>query len=129
VSYCYICRDGFGAVLLADCDATGPRGPCGKAVQVCRACARSSAEELERAVERWEEEHACARPRTDAMTAQRYLDRGLADLHSARVRLEAAGYHQRARELSERLRPIEALYAAVKGANETNEGGDLGGFS
>jgi hypothetical protein len=107
--YCYICRDGFASVELAEC------GVCGKWSHVCRICAQADAEELQHAKERWLEEHICFRPSLHATTARRYLERGLADLHSARIRLEAAGYPVRARELSERLWPIEELHAAVKG--------------
>jgi protein-arginine kinase activator protein McsA len=82
--YCYICRDGFAAVELAECDV------CGKtACHVCRVCAQMMRDELEHAKERWEEEHVCFRLALHATTARRYLERGLADLHSARVRLEA----------------------------------------
>jgi hypothetical protein len=116
--HCYICQDGWGSVGLAECGKAGPRGVCGGVARVCRACAKADVDELERARERWQEEHACSRPVLAVTPAQRYLERGLADLHSARVRLESAGYPMRARELSERLKPIEELHALVKAGNE-----------
>lgn len=116
--HCFICRDRFATVELAQC------GLCPKTSRVCAVCAQFDAEELQHAKERWLEEHICFRPSLHGTTARRYLERGLADLHSARVRLEAAGYPMRARELSERLWPIEELHAAVKADLEKRGGED-----
>jgi hypothetical protein len=118
---CYICQEGYGTVSLAECTTVGPRGVCGSVVRICRACSKGDAEELEQARERWQEEHPCTRSLVHATTAQRYLERGLANLHCARVRLDAAGYPMRARELSERLWALEELHASVKADNQAKE--------
>lgn len=119
--HCYICRERIGAVQLARCTHVGPDGECGRAALLCRVCERADADELEHARERWQEEHPCPRPDLHILTVQRYLERGLADLHSARVRFEEAGQLIKARELSGRLLPLEELYASLKAENEQKQ--------
>lgn len=109
---CYICQS-IGTVQLVRCE------DCSKTAQVCRVCAKSTPDELEHERARFMEEHPCTRDaRVHMACAEHYLDRALADMHVARIRLEAAGFPIRAKELSERLRPLEELHAAVKVESE-----------